>query len=362
MKNIIKLTPLIILLLGCTQKHLSNKIQFQYTQFNIPNNGLPKEFGFYTNSGFVIHNNIKINYLLLNDKELKLMGDTTTLSIDISTLKGTKTFSLFSWRRDLYLLNTSGLIYKIDLPKKNLTFVTNINKHIKVINPDYQLSEYYLNNNFIHVLGKHIIIPLINRKDLHHPYYMFGKYNMVDSSFHFLSPKTNVEFLKYQYGSNNIFSSFGMGDTLIIHYPYSSEIELYSIRLNKKIQTYNLAYNQSKESPKPLKDYTDYELYRYNIESPSFGSIYYNPNKKHFYRFLRLELPRYNSNDEYTIEEDKQNTILVYDKNFNYLGQVFLPEKFYLLNEISITPDGFILSTNFDVKPDSLSFYEINYH
>lgn len=350
-----------MLVIGCTQKRLSNHVHFRHTAFAIPNHKLPEAFGFYTNPGFVFHNHRKFNYLLLNDRELRLMDDTNTVSITISSLKGTKTFSLFSWRSNLYLLNTSGFLYTIDLQKKKIMEKANLAKVIKTVNPNYKLSEYYLENNFIHVSGDNLIIPTINYKDVHHPYYMFGKYHLENSSFHFLSPKTKEAFLKYHYGSNNIYASLVLGDTLIIHYLYDSEIELHSIKRNKKMRSFNLEYNQSDESPKPIAGNSDYELYRYHIESPSFGSIYYNPYKHHFYRFLRLKLPRYNSNEEYTIEQDKKNTLLVYDSNFNYLGQVFLPGKFYLLNAISPTQTGFILSTNFKVEPDSLRFYEIKY-
>ncbi len=345
-------------LFGCNE-YQKNKLKISYGRKLFTNHILRPNFGYYTQSCYFTKNNLTQQYLYFNNKETLILDDSTQTLIKNTGSASNQNFALNAWGETVYRLETNGMLSV--LQNNRFQHLLNLNKLPELKSISLIVSAYYQGQNYCHMYKGKLVFPLISSKNLLKPYPMFGTYDLKTQKIKVLNIRTDKEFLNYKYGSKNIFSSYLKGDTLVIHYPFRSEITLFSLSTDRIISKINLFYNQHSDEIKELSKETKYELYRYNIESPAFGSIFYNPYKKHYYRFYQLSLDRMNENEEYTIEQDKKNTVLIYDSNFNYLAQVFLPKKYFLLNELTPTKKGFILNTNFKVTNKQLIFDEINY-
>lgn len=349
---------LIIVLFGCTE-HRKNQIKISFCHKTFTNHNLKKNFGYYTHSCYFALNEQFQQYIYFNNNETLILNDSLPMVIQNNAAGTSQSFALNAIGRSVYRLEMNGILSVL----KNNQFhpIENLNMLAALKSESLMVGTYYQSQNYCHVYKDLLIFPLIHKVDLMKPYPMFGTYDLKTKKVKVLNIKTPKPFLEYRYGSNNIFSSFLKGDTLFIHYPFSPEITLFSLSKNRTLAKTSPFYNQYKDEIKELNQDSNYELFRYNIESPSFGSLYFNPYKKHYYRFYRLRLDRMNKDEEYTIDEDKKNTVLIYDSQFNYLGQIFLPKKYYLLNELTPTKKGFMLNTNFKVTKNKLIFDEIHY-
>lgn len=346
---------------SCTNKFQPNKIHYTFSKKVVENTLIHPQFGFYSIQGYFLQKKNYVNYILFNNNRLLFFTDTSQTIIYTQNKTQEQVFSITSSESGVYKLAASGQLYHLEnnqfFPLVNLNKLTMMKKENMIVSP------YYKSQNYFHLYNNQVLFPIISKRDIYTSNPMFASYNLRTKQLKLLPLKTDATFIKYQFGSNNIFLSQMKGDTLIVHYPYSQVLTLFSLKKNKIISQINPFYNQADKQPEVFSEVEDPSaFYRYNLESPTFGSLIYNPHKKHYYRFYRLALDRKNEKDEFTIEEDKKNTILIYNKNFTYLGQIFLPKKFYLLNEITPSKTGFVLSTNFNVKKNKLEFYEINYH
>jgi hypothetical protein len=192
-------------------------------------------------------------------------------------------------------------------------------------------------------------------------YPLFCKYNLKSGKVTFYDYYYRRSYFSYNRPLRTTLFHNVVGDTLMVAYMYSSEVDLFSLRKNKLIGKKNMdSKYQTGEIPFLEKYYSDFEMERYDIETPVYGQVFYNPFKSCYYRVFYHALPEKNENDEYTIQQDKKASIAIYDTSYKWIAEVDINNCF--VSGITPTKKGFILNLN-DIKTtENKVFYKEYYH
>jgi hypothetical protein len=155
-------------------------------------------------------------------------------------------------------------------------------------------------------------------------------------------------------------------------YNYDKKLAIYSFPICKKVYIYqfekNSMYRLSAES-NYIDDFVLYDesVYKeaksdpegeYFMTTPTYGSVYYDKYRDVYYRMALLPVDKKNVNYEEKKPPLKQISIMVFDQNFNYLGEKLLERNKYWPQEAFVSKEGFNIMnrTDSDLTLDFTTF------
>jgi len=270
----------------------------------------------------------------------------------------------------LYLVNNSniidfnifnGQIEKIEIPGgySNISSILSLNKNdffYSLLNDNSDLNLYYVDtlknmslklnelgsfkDNGIFVgseLGFGYRLPIINDSEI--IFYVLddknkgntiAKYNIETNSTSFYKFKLTKDFSRYCHPLRNSVKFELLGDSLFLNYEFSEKVDLFSLSKNKYLNSLKLKSKfQTNDIPALANYNNDFENERYPIEAGYYSRLTYNPYKKCYYRLYYHDLPRLNGDGLYTIVSDKQVSLVVFDQNFDWIGECIIDAKNY---------------------------------
>jgi len=314
---------------------------------------------------YIISDSILIVYESDQPKELKSFN---YKRISIPNNLTLNRFSVEKYNDKLFLYDTYGNFYQeIDsqiMKSGNLNYY--IQKKYNNLKVSSSISEFsrvvHLNDSCILLRVDPINFTNKNTSNRLSSYRTFAKYNIISNNFSLLDYYMPQHYLKFDYSIHNNFHSLIIGsDTIIVSYPYTNHIDLFSIKENKLINSYKLKYCKNLEVSKKFDSknkHNEFEYNRYGIEVGYYGPLIHNTSLNCFFRVYHPPLPRKNSNNDYTIRKDKETIIILYDKNFKLIGEVKLKKEVFFLMGLTPTVNGFLLNSNFLIQNGTYSIYE----
>lgn len=130
-----------------------------------------------------------------------------------------------------------------------------------------------------------------------------------------------------------VFNSYNtINNKIILSFPASHNIYAYSYK-NDECKVYSagskyimniLPFSKKKEWFGSFAK-QDYEMYYY--KTPSYSELYYDKYRDLYYRIAELSNNKFSYSDLETYT--KQKSIIIIDKNFNYVGEKLIKENFY---------------------------------
>lgn len=176
----------------------------------------------------------------------------------------------------------------------------------------------------------------------------YGKYNFGDINYDIYSNCVNSS-------KNILVYSFPGYEKVIINQLNGNKV--YEKSAQSKYISYFTEYNKS--------DYSDAissPTLEYFMTSPLYGGVYYDKFRDLYYRLALLPIEQRNLNYEEKDSPLKQISVIVFDKDFNYLGEQKLEPNKYLMFSAFVSKDGFNIQnrnnsdetfdfTTFIVKP-----------
>lgn len=365
--NVILIIVSTLLLVSCdvNNNDFENKLKFQYDQLIVPEKELPElfsqiQYSTYSSEG----ENVILHYvfddtLLYSFKFNKL---NEFIEKQITTLpkkqkKYISNFSIVKLKKKFILCDNEGQIYGIE--NDSISLLCDFNKILKSKHNNLRMSK---------ALGKHSELDIINNEELlirlepilrskfnksnlvYNPYRMFALFNLKTHKIKLLNYWAPSHYLKFDYGYYNNHYSTRCGDTIIVSYAYKDQVDLFSISQNKYLGEIEFCSKYKlKDTPKSSKGNSEE---RYRIEAPYYGPILYNKELNCFYRIFYHSLGTFTKNDNYTILSDKRSSIIVSDKNFQFLSETMLKKDFFHILSMSPNKEGLIFNLNIKVDKE----------
>jgi hypothetical protein len=136
-------------------------------------------------------------------------------------------------------------------------------------------------------------------------------------------------------------------------YSFSAESDIYVYDIATKTYTSRPARSQYDTTDFPCLDKknanSDDRLQHFNL-SPQYQDIIYDPYRDCYYRVFAHGLPEKNAKGFYNDINDKEKSLMVFDKDFKLITEWKIPEFKYILDKIGVGKKGlYLLSkrTNF---------------
>lgn len=183
-----------------------------------------------------------------------------------------------------------------------------------------------------------------------------GKLDLSNGNVEYFTEYPNL-YQKQNWGGMNCYFPFFTSNEkglLVVSYPVSHNLYVYNLKTGEK-NTVNAGSSLFRVvSPFPDKKIFKQELrdeyVRYFETNYFYGSITYDKKQKRYYRMV------WHPNENYgkTAEKTRKKSIIVFDEEFNFIGEVLLPfdKNYYRL----ITTDYGVVVSFFDFKKRSYGF------
>lgn len=261
--------------------------------------------------------------------------------------------------------NPNGNYYFLDpdlglylLTKEKPVFLDSINKNPVLLKNGLMVSNILSTFEFASFSDKeHLIIPICwnylhpqgkywNKKK---PVPMFCEYNIKTRAVRLLHCMTPKEIFKQDYANRErrYFAAIN-GDSLMMSMPQKSEVVIYSISQDKEIGRVDCKSTFHTEKIKQFgltgKKRGELKLDRYEIETPFYGTMFYNKERKEYYRIFYHGLPERNEKGEYTIYFDKKSSVIVMDEKLRIQKEILFDNNAYIIFGITSTKKGFVLN------------------
>lgn len=210
--------------------------------------------------------------------------------------------------------------------------------------------------NYMHPQGKY--------KNFNKPAPRYCVYDVKTKELRLLHCMTPKESFKEDYANRErMYFTAVHGDTIVMSMPHKSEVVLYSIAQDKEIGRIDC---RSTFQSEPIAQFGltgkkrgHLKLDRYEIETPFYGSMFYNKDRNEYYRIFYHGLPERNEKGEYTIYMDKKSSILVLDGNLKLKKEILMEKNAYILFGITSTKKGFIINAYRQKVNDEYVNFEI---
>jgi hypothetical protein len=264
--------------------------------------------------------------------------------------------SIIAVKNQLLYFTDSGKIWK--LKDSTFTLIWDLSendvlkkKGLKVNSTfGYTLEPKFINDS---------LILLQNLQDYSRNHY-FNKKNPLFSIFN-LKNKT-VSLLKYSIRSDffecdrparSQIDGTVVGDTLLVSYMYSDSVDLFSIKKNKMIGRVSMRSNAQHEQIECMWNMEDeFEVFRYNVESPFYSQLLYNSYNDYYYRVYHPKQERRNGKF-FTIEEDRKSCIVVFNKKLEWVGEIELDDHFVFLSPMN---KGVLINCRQRISKENITF------
>lgn len=248
-----------------------------------------------------------------NFEKIKIVGDNPVKSSFLSLVKINEQYFIINDNSDLYVYSKDTLEHRLLNFEQLESFK---NKKIWLTSD----LGFACRNPFAG--DSSIVLVVSNGQSFKKNGYTFAKVNLLRNETDFYQFERRKEYFKYYDPLRKGIKMETKGDTLIVHYLFSEKIDLYSLKNARYIGSKVL---KSKYQVKPIPhlktNKNEFESERYSIESDYYDILTYNPYKKCYYRLYYHALPRMNQKGEYTIWTDKTVSIVIFDQNFNWIGE-----------------------------------------
>ena len=360
------LVAISLLIFSCTSESNEKIDTITFKERSLPIKGVlfPKKKPAYNYSWsrFSGDSTITLEYVFGNKiyKSFELSGaNDKEFNLPSNLLSGC--YSFFTIKNEIYLYSLPGALFKLVNDSFALQLNLTENKELFAHKLELDLNSDF--GNYVQVYNDSTVILPVTGKNRtgrdKFPLVAFlnirtGKIKVID----YLSPD---DYLDHHYFLNNMISYLLRDHKLLINRHYDPEVEVFDLKTKKVVAKLNLRNKFQEDAIQKI--YTsDYEAKsRYIIEAAHYGTLIYNPVKKHYYRLFYHALPEKNESGDFTILADKRSSITVYDQKFKYLGTYLLPKRIQAVIGISPTPEGFIINSSIKKTKSGLVLTEVTY-